>query len=91
MLFEVNASPCLLNATLKHHISQYEEDPGLAEILLFCSSCIAKCIRHRFLITPFLAEKPWARISLQTGGSPSALFFHLCVTFHKCVIVAFYG
>ena len=33
MVFGVNASPCLLNATLKHHISQYETDPGLVENL----------------------------------------------------------
>ena len=64
MVFGANASPCLLNATLKHHISQYEEDAGVVENLLFCSSCIAKCISLRFLITQFLAEKPWARISL---------------------------
>ena len=89
MVFGVNASPCLLNTTLKHHISLYEEDPGLVENFLFCSSCIAKCIRRRFLIIKFLAEKPWARTSLQIGGSPSALFLYLCLTFHKCVIVAF--
>ena len=34
VVFGVNASPCLLNATLKHHISQYEADPGLVENLL---------------------------------------------------------
>ena len=33
VVFGVNASPCLLNATLKHHISQYEADPGLVENL----------------------------------------------------------
>ena len=33
VVFGVNASPCLLNATLKHHISQYEVDPGLVENL----------------------------------------------------------
>ena len=33
MVFGVNASPCLLNATLKHHISQDETDPGLFENL----------------------------------------------------------
>ena len=34
VVFGVNASPCLLNATLKHHISQYEAYPGLVENLL---------------------------------------------------------
>ena len=34
VVFGVNGSPCLLNATLKHHISQYEADPGLVENLL---------------------------------------------------------
>ena len=33
VVFGVNASPCLLNATLRHHISQYEADPGLVENL----------------------------------------------------------
>ena len=33
VVFGVNASPCLLNTTLKHHISQYEADPGLVENL----------------------------------------------------------
>ena len=30
----VNASPFLLNATLKHHISQYQADPEFVENLL---------------------------------------------------------
>ena len=33
VVFGVNARPCLLNATLKHHISQYEAGPGLVENL----------------------------------------------------------
>ena len=33
VVFGVNASPCLLKATLKHHISQYGADPGLVENL----------------------------------------------------------
>ena len=54
-----------------------------------CSSCIANCIRRRFLIPQFLAVKLWLRIPLQIGHSPSAVFLYLCVKFNKCVSVAF--
>ena len=53
-------------------------------------SCIANCICCWFLITQFLAMKLCARIPLQIGDNPLALFLYLCVNFHKCVSVGFY-
>ena len=44
-----------------------------------------------FWLLSFLQLKLWARIPLQIGDSPSAVFLYLCVNFHKCVSVAFYG
>ena len=41
------------------------------------------------IITQFLPIKLWARIPLQAGESPLALFPYLCVSFHKCVRVPF--
>ena len=56
------------------------------------SSCIAICIHRRFWILPsFLQLKLWARMLLQIGDSPSAVFLYLYVNFHKCVSVAFSG
>ena len=51
-----------------------------------CSSCTANCIRHRFQITQFLTKKLWARIPLQIGDSPPAVFPYLCVSFHKIFV-----
>ena len=34
MVFGVNASPFLLNVTLKYYISQYDADPGLVQNVL---------------------------------------------------------
>ena len=56
---------------------------------LTCSSCIADCIRRRFLITQFLAIKLWARIPLQIEDSPLVIFIYLYVNFQKCVSLAF--
>ena len=56
---------------------------------LSCSSCIADCIRRRFLITQFLAIKLWARIPLQIEDSPLVIFLYLYVNFQKCVSLAF--
>ena len=33
----------------------------------------------------------YSRIPLQIGDSPPAVVLYLCVNFHKCVSVAFYG
>ena len=55
------------------------------------SSCIAICIHRRFWILSFLQLKLWARMLLQIGDSPSAVFLYLYVNFHKCVSVAFSG
>jgi len=56
-----------------------------------CSSCIANCIRRRFLITQFLATEALGNSSLplQIGDSPSAVVLYLCVNFHKGVSVEF--
>ena len=42
-----------------------------------------------FWLLNFLLLKLWARIPLQIGDSPSAVFLYFCVNFHKCVSVAF--
>ena len=55
------------------------------------SSYIAICIHRRFWILSFLQLKLWARMLLQIGDSPSAVFLYLYVNFHKGVSVAFSG
>ena len=50
---------------------------------------IANCFHGRFQITRFLTVKLWARIPFQIGDSSSALFRYLCVSFFKCVSLAF--
>ena len=44
-----------------------------------------------FWLLNFVQLKLWARLPLQIGDSPSAVVLYLCVNFHKCVIVTFYG
>ena len=50
--------------------------------LFYLASCIANCIRRRFLITQFVAtEALGKKLTLQIGDSPLAVFPYLCINF----------
>ena len=56
-----------------------------------CSSCIANCIRCRFLITQFLLTEALGKSSLplQIGDSPSAAFLYFASTFINVLALHF--